>query len=488
MTDLSGRRNLDQNSTNYADNESDDGDEGERALLGSGRSQKYPPIKSMEEENTWPFVRRILVETVPTLLLATVGVTFTGELLERVSDWGAINRVNELYILIPMLNNLKGNLEMNLSSRLSTSANIGELDERSTRKRLLLGSSSLLQVQALFVSAVAAILSFLLGLVISPTSRSSSMRRSWLLMDRRQASSHKPLFGRDPSRSRLREFSVVLCTSMASASISGVILGSFMCTLVLACRRWHRDPDNITPPIASCLGDLLTLCIIGLVSSVLVRTMDSAMPFVLMVPLTLGLVLSIVTTMRNELVRHLIFMGWTPLLAAMVISSGTGMVLDRFVDRYEGYGLLSIVLGGLPGSVGSVLVSRLSTALYASASNRFPANDKLAHNPRTSVTIMTLFLVTLPVQGLFLTFIQVMGWTELPFLFIFLFVVMFSSLVFFSLIVAKFLTEYLWRWDLDPDTYAMPIQSSIVDLVGQFMLVFCYVVAQALGADVKSKA
>jgi solute carrier family 41 len=107
-----------------------------------------------------------------------------------------------------------------------------------------------------------------------------------------------------------------------------------------------QSVDNITPPIASCLGDLLTLCIIGLVSSVLVRTIDSATPFILMVLLTLGLVLSIITTMRNQLVRHLIFMGWTPLLGAMVISSGTGMVLDRFVDRYEGYGLLSIVLGG----------------------------------------------------------------------------------------------------------------------------------------------
>jgi hypothetical protein len=70
MTDLGGRHNLEQNSSNDADNESDDGDEGERALLGSGHSQRYTPIKSMEEENTWPFVRRILVEVSPVLLEA----------------------------------------------------------------------------------------------------------------------------------------------------------------------------------------------------------------------------------------------------------------------------------------------------------------------------------------------------------------------------------------------------------------------------------
>lgn len=35
-----------------------------------------------------------------------------------------MERVNELYILIPMVNNLKGILEMNLSSRLSTSVGL----------------------------------------------------------------------------------------------------------------------------------------------------------------------------------------------------------------------------------------------------------------------------------------------------------------------------------------------------------------------------
>ena len=59
--------------------------------------------------------------------------------------------------------------------------------------------------------------------------------------------------------------------------------------------------------------------------------------------------------------------------------------------------------------------------------------------------------------------------------------------ILFSLTVARFLTQYLWRRDLDPDTYAMPIQSSVVDLVGQIMLVLCYEIAQVLGADVKSK-
>ena len=43
-------------------------------------------------------------------------------------------------------------------------ANIGELDIRSTRQTLVLGNMALLQVQALIVSLIAGLLSFLLGL------------------------------------------------------------------------------------------------------------------------------------------------------------------------------------------------------------------------------------------------------------------------------------------------------------------------------------
>lgn len=42
---------------------------------------------------------------------------------------------------------------------------------------------------------------------------------------------------------------------------------------------------------------------------------------------------------------------------------------------------------------------------------------------------MTLFLITLPVQGLFLIYIHIMNWTKLPFLFLFLFVVIFCVTV-----------------------------------------------------------
>lgn len=116
-----------------------------------------------------------------------MGLLFTGELLDHVSvsgffpfyfysrlrccqRWKAMKTIDELIMIIPVILNLKGNLEMNLSARLGTAANVGELDEPDTRRRIILGNLSLLQVQATVVSFVAACVSLLLGLLVPQVS------------------------------------------------------------------------------------------------------------------------------------------------------------------------------------------------------------------------------------------------------------------------------------------------------------------------------
>ncbi|WP_407809643.1 SLC41A family transporter, partial [Staphylococcus aureus] len=51
-----------------------------------------------------------------------------GLILDKVQDWPVFKNVSELFILVPALLGLKGNLEMTLASRLSTQANLGNLD------------------------------------------------------------------------------------------------------------------------------------------------------------------------------------------------------------------------------------------------------------------------------------------------------------------------------------------------------------------------
>ena len=140
---------------------------------------------------------------------------------------------------------------------------------------------------------------------------------------------------------------MVAATSMTAASLSGIFLGSFMCALVVICHKFNRDPDNIVPAVASCLGDLVTLVLLGFVSALLAPFIQTPLPLLVGIFVLCSAIACFVFTLKNKHVRPLLKEGWWPLLGAMAISSGTGIVLDMFVSRYEGFALLAIVISGM---------------------------------------------------------------------------------------------------------------------------------------------
>ncbi|CAE6434380.1 unnamed protein product [Rhizoctonia solani] len=512
------------------DEASDDGNEGESAsaaLLGwhtrsNSLNAPDPPAEASR------VIKGIISETAPTLFLTILGMMFTGALLQRVTHWKPMRSVDELFILIPMLNNLKGNLELVLSARLATASHIGVLDRRSSRRALIGGSLSLLQLQALCVSALAAIISFLLGLALPETAVAGgstgekvggdgSITRRWhlgkVVRELVKQAPHKvPKIKDEGTKSGWREFIVVISTAMSSACLSGLILGSFMCSTVLLCRRFKLDPDNIAPPIASCLGDLVTLTLTALTSTLffytsgrsqdpvpitpqnttspllLIRDTQPApthfplLPFLVVVGLIVSIPFVFQLCRQLTFSRPLIRDGWTPLVVAMAIESGTGIVLDWYVGRYRGFGMLAVVMTSLPGSVGAVFVSRLSTELHQSESSR---NEKSPDQGNPKLVSFTLFAVGFPVLISYLLFVWGAGWLPLPFGFVGLFVGIFGFTVAAALGLAYYLTHMFWRHGFDPDAYCLPVHSALVDLIGQLLLVACYELASLFGNDVK---
>lgn len=148
-------------------------------------------------------------------------------------------------------------------------ANLGDLDNRATRKRLVIGNLALLQVQSLIAGSVAGLFSFVLGLLMRPSNDASTYYESML----------------------------VISSSMLAASLSSLILGIFMCILIILSRRYNVDPgeqpfpvrvqhtsvslfirfgfriDNIACPMASSLGDIVTLVILATFARLLEQRM-----------------------------------------------------------------------------------------------------------------------------------------------------------------------------------------------------------------------
>ncbi|GAA5835358.1 hypothetical protein JCM9279_004518 [Rhodotorula babjevae] len=410
------------------------------------------------------FRREMLRETLPVLLLSLVGAVLTGELLQRLQTWRVFIRIEELFILVPILLNLKGNLEMNLAARFSTSANIGELDLRLTRRSLILGNLALLQVQALIVSLLSGLLAFALGLA----SR-KGVHHALQNPIHDPASAVNAAAGGLDATAALRggyfEALLVLCVSMLAAGISSGVLGSFMCSLVVLCRRFHVNPDNIATPVASALGDMVTLVILGGLSSLFILFMGTIVSTLVFIALLGVIAVNIVLTFRNAYVQELLTIGWGPLFAAMAISSGSGVVLETYVNQLPGFALVSPVVTALSGAAGSISVSRISTALHSGRREPY------------LVVAATLFALACPILGLFLVFVWATDQAEVTALFAGGFMVVVAIQVALALLLAQQGALLLWKLDYDPDVYALPLLTSFLDVTGQLLLVGAYAVA-----------
>jgi len=200
-----------------------------------------------------------------------------------------------------------------LAARFSTSANIGELDIRLTRRTLVLGNLALLQVQALVVSFIAGLLAFVLGLAT----------RTGLVKSGTATAGSGGYF----------ELLLVLCAAMVSAAVSSAIAGAFMTSLVIMSRRLKLDPDNFATPLASSIGDLLTLTILGFFASAFFNVELSFVSTGVFIGLVAVIGVNVFITVRNAYVQELLLAGWIPLFLALGISSGTGLVLESYGAR-----------------------------------------------------------------------------------------------------------------------------------------------------------
>ncbi|KAF9170653.1 hypothetical protein BGX21_009541 [Mortierella sp. AD011] len=373
----------------------------------------------------------LLMQASTTLVFAVTGLICAGWLLDVIQHWQVFIDISELIILIPILLNLKGNLEMNLASRLSTAANMGLLDHRESRNAFIKGNLALLQVQSLTVGSVAGLFAFGLGVIVHPTTNNPS------------------------------EIALMITSSMLCAALSSFVLGGFMCGLVLVCRRYRINPDNIACPLASSFGDLVTLLILAGCSMALEKIIHTPYPVILLVILLAQIPAWTVYVRKNKFVSEVVKEGWVPVFAAMVIASTAGLTLERYINEFPGMALISPVLNGLAGNIASIFASRISTSLHVNIKENYKSTQRI------------LFFVHIPIQAVFLIITGVLGlghvqWS-VPVVLGYLFVSL--CLILASLGMARSITHLFWKWGYDPDNYALPILTSLIDVIGTGLLV-----------------
>ncbi|KAI4881799.1 hypothetical protein NFI96_018252 [Prochilodus magdalenae] len=197
----------------------------------SDEEGQRPDTRNLPKESPLAMALQILVP----FLLAGFGTVSAGMVLDIVQHWEAFKHITEIFILVPALLGLKGNLEMTLASRLSTAVNVGKMDSPIEKWNLIIGNLALKQVQATIVGFLAAVAAVILG---------------WI-----------------PEGKFQMNHAVLLCSSsVATAFIASLLQGIIMVGVIVGSKKTGINPDNVATPIAASFGDLITLTILAWIS------------------------------------------------------------------------------------------------------------------------------------------------------------------------------------------------------------------------------
>ncbi|XP_019957692.2 solute carrier family 41 member 2 [Paralichthys olivaceus] len=432
-----------------------------RSRVSESTTAKDAVVTSAPAESACSLVLQILVP----FLLAGLGTVSAGILLDLVQNWDVFQEVPEIFILVPAVLGMKGNLEMTLASRLSTAVNAGKMESAREKWMMIIGNLALKQLQATVLGLLASVMATLLG---------------WM------AEGKMPF-----------NHVVLLCsTSVSTAFMASMLQGIIMVGVILGSMRVGINPDNVATPMAASFGDLITLALLACCSQWF-YSLSELQPYVLYLVdlLILCLIpLWVVISSKHPASNILLRTGWEPIITAMVISSIGGLILDMSVSdpNLAGIIIYAPVINGIGGNLVSIQSSRLSTNLHLN----FPPGDlpeerRGCYNPcRTFFgsganhrSARILLLLVIPGQFIFLYTIHLMkGGYTLPSPLLTVAFLSASLIQVFSLLcTADCMVHWLWRRHKDPDSYSIPYLTALGDLLGTSLLALAFLMLWCIG-------
>ncbi|KAJ1764042.1 hypothetical protein GGH19_001993 [Coemansia sp. RSA 1807] len=407
---------------------------------GSNTSVYSIPIEDAESERSVrgkshkQVVRELTVEVMPALLVSVAGSVGAGAVLGRIQGSQAFEREPALLVMVSVLLNLKSNIELNMSTRLSTLANLGAFTAWTDGVDALRSNMELLLLQSTLVGVVVGVIAAALG-----------------------------------APAGVSDVAVLLAVGVACAVVGSAAVGVLVSATVVVGHRAGIDPDNIGTPIASSFGDMSTLLIMGIVSTGLVDQIHTVWPVAtvgLFAVLGAGLLRVV---QANHQMSHHVTSGYLPLVYAAITSSVAGVIVERSAQRFPSMPALVPVVNGIGGNIGTVFASRISTSLHKQR-GRFVASE---HN----LSMIILLLINVPIQVGFLALRREFD-PELQINAMFLVAYTGATAVhgLSMLVVGRVACRWLWVRGYDPDDCVNPFITGTGDMLGAILLAIVFIV------------
>ncbi len=346
-----------------------------------------------------------------------------------------------LLLLVPAAIGLRGNVFGSLGNRVSTAIHAGDVQLRLRR-------STVLGQNVLAAGALTLGMSVVLVLVTALISVGLGLGQTIGLADLTLVS--------------------VGGGALASLPVLAATLG-----LAAGAVRFGWDLDNVTAPLVSTLGDVLTLPALWLATGLLgFGLVTSSLGWVLAVLAIGALVAGAVTSLPQ--LRRIVRTSLPVLILAGAVSSFAGVALERRLVTFAALPALLILVPAhlsSAGALGGILSGRLSSKLLLGLAPPSAVPSRAARDDLGFVAALSVPVFIANGAGAHLV-ARLLGQTS-PGLAQLVGASVLGGLGAMAavLVIAYYGTIAAVRADIDPDTYGIPLVSSTVDLVGSLTLI-----------------
>lgn len=175
-------------------------------------------------------IKNLIRQSLPLLLILGIAELFTGGILSSMATM--FKNTPGLIVIVPAIIGLRGNINAALGSRLGSAAHLGLIDIESVfnkeTKENVKASMVLSIATSLLLGFLGWLTSFVLGYHVNAL--------------------------------------VLIAVTLIAGTLAGLILAFITVGIIIVAFRKGLDPDNITGPVLTTVGDIVTvICLLGAV-------------------------------------------------------------------------------------------------------------------------------------------------------------------------------------------------------------------------------
>ncbi len=373
---------------------------------------------------------KVFREAFTSFLIGIIGSLGAGLMLSGMS--GTLAVVPALALLIPGALGARGTIYGALGSKLSSCLHLGLIKRLSWRHHVVRENTEIAHEATLFIS-------LLLAFIASGLASFSNISANPFLL---------------------------FFISVVSGGIAGLILVIFTNFIAFQAFRRGWDPDNVSAPLISTIGDFLTVPILFGVALLSLR-----LPELVLQLFTIAGTVIILWYVKD----HILSARFLVLPVSIVFQVFAGIFLEQSIPQLLAIPGILVFLPAflaLGGNLSSFVASRISTQLHLGTIAPEFTLRKNSLSEVLNVTLLSFFIF--PVLGIVTFFIQDAISSEHVSL-IELVRVSWEAGLLTTLVVAIILgfsvSILSWRFNFDPDDITIPVLSAVADFVGIFFLI-----------------